>query len=939
MKTDKILHLIQQKRAMRSGGALPLPKAQVGYVADSREFLKNWYDSPQYKEMLAASLSNEKNPTKAFKIIDEDRRYGLDTPVKSINNLRSKAGAFGLNDPSTGQVLVDRQFIEQNPNLASSLVSHELSHNSAMPKSDIAKIKSFTPSYNPKIHNLPGMVNDPKENYDAITDPEEVRAMLYGLRNLAQKNNIYNPFTQSAPQDSLEKLSLLFQGTEGSKSYDQLKRLRAYYTDEQILNMLNTISDNTTRPSDINMAKLGGLPKAQDAGSVDFRLGPTVAKANALAQQNPFPVTLPNTAVQYIDFPDNRVTDPVVKGKLLESTRKAPLYDVPREDLNKIIQQANEVGVDPATLVTIIVNETKGGRTDENLGHALYHRTPTVEGLDDFSLYANLAAQALKEQLRLGKLRYPEGPSYKQLQSYQGYGPLYPSTEKDYYGHENSAFFGIPVTKEKPLLTNKLFPYGKTIEQYRDSVIIPSLDKYSINYKQIGGLTMNSYQKGGGIKDMVVSEIWEKVTGTKWSQAKKLGLSDGSYETNLKLREMLINEAMQPKPNFGKFIGKPSSTVPASSAMVNQLRQEGLAQANIPRDKTGVARPMMSPVVGPVAPKTPSKSVPLQKIVMPTNQTAPAGTSAVARPAMAPVMGRVQPAAPRSVATQPVVMPTNAVAPASTTAVRQPVMPPIVGRATGKAPVTPTPDEPSQMSNPLAALQAMQLMGNSALQTGMENIYNASIGPEIDYLTDPNSAVLPNFVRAALPLPLNAANSLSYLMGAGMAMDDRSLSDEQKRMIYQTAQNAAKKGKKSFTYEDYVDANDPSADLYTKKLKRGQIGFLEAIRESYKNPGFVGASTIGGSNIEFSPDGTLKVVNVSDWNPEDVNFSNPNSPYQWYRNFLRNVNRNRIKNMTSEERAAEDKKNTISLTIPPSIMQKQKTGGAKRSLKIRIKKS
>ena len=32
MKTDKLLHLIQQKRVMRSGGALPLPKAQQGMV-------------------------------------------------------------------------------------------------------------------------------------------------------------------------------------------------------------------------------------------------------------------------------------------------------------------------------------------------------------------------------------------------------------------------------------------------------------------------------------------------------------------------------------------------------------------------------------------------------------------------------------------------------------------------------------------------------------------------------------------------------------------------------------------------------------------------------------------------------------------------------------------------------------------------------------------
>ena len=32
MKTDKLLQLIQQKNTKRSGGALPLPKAQKGVI-------------------------------------------------------------------------------------------------------------------------------------------------------------------------------------------------------------------------------------------------------------------------------------------------------------------------------------------------------------------------------------------------------------------------------------------------------------------------------------------------------------------------------------------------------------------------------------------------------------------------------------------------------------------------------------------------------------------------------------------------------------------------------------------------------------------------------------------------------------------------------------------------------------------------------------------
>lgn len=47
MKTDKILHLVQQKKAMRSGGALPLPKAQTG-IPDVQSLL-NEYKNVQEK--------------------------------------------------------------------------------------------------------------------------------------------------------------------------------------------------------------------------------------------------------------------------------------------------------------------------------------------------------------------------------------------------------------------------------------------------------------------------------------------------------------------------------------------------------------------------------------------------------------------------------------------------------------------------------------------------------------------------------------------------------------------------------------------------------------------------------------------------------------------------------------------------------------------------
>lgn len=47
---------------------------------------------------------------------------------------------------------------------------------------------------------------------------------------------------------------------------------------------------------------------------------------------------------------------------------------------------------------------------------------------------------------------------------------------------------------------------------------------------------LNAYAKGGKI----VSEIWTEKTGLPWSAARKMGLSDGSYDRNIELREELI---------------------------------------------------------------------------------------------------------------------------------------------------------------------------------------------------------------------------------------------------------------------------------------------------------------------------------------------------------------------------------------------------------------
>lgn len=51
----------------------------------------------------------------------------------------------------------------------------------------------------------------------------------------------------------------------------------------------------------------------------------------------------------------------------------------------------------------------------------------------------------------------------------------------------------------------------------------------------------------------IVSEIWEQKTGTPWAEAKRQGLTDGSYEKNIQLREKLLEGSFeQTKPTFDR---------------------------------------------------------------------------------------------------------------------------------------------------------------------------------------------------------------------------------------------------------------------------------------------------------------------------------------------------------------------------------------------------
>jgi len=108
--------------------------------------------------------------------------------------------------------------------------------------------------------------------------------------------------------------------------------------------------------------------------------------------------------------------------------------------------------------------------------------------------------------------------------------------------------------------------------------------------------------KSGGL---VVSQLWEKTTGLPWSEAKRRGLTDGSKDVNIGLRDILLS----------------GDLTPIESQMAKYARPDSTASYTFPSNRPAPGKPTQQRrlVQKIVTPKTtPSKQVPAVKA--PTNQ-------------------------------------------------------------------------------------------------------------------------------------------------------------------------------------------------------------------------------------------------------------------------------------------------------------------------------
>jgi muramidase (phage lysozyme) len=130
--------------------------------------------------------------------------------------------------------------------------------------------------------------------------------------------------------------------------------------------------------------------------------------------------------------------------------------------IQSIIDSARKHGVDPNTALAIALQETKFGNTDLNLGHTLGEFAKGGNGADNLT-------KALKAKLQLAT-KLGKKTEEEQLQAYNGYGKIKPSTEEWYHGFKMKKIYGVDVPEEGiDMSQNPL--YGKQIIDLRENVL------------------------------------------------------------------------------------------------------------------------------------------------------------------------------------------------------------------------------------------------------------------------------------------------------------------------------------------------------------------------------------------------------------------------------------------------------------------------------------
>jgi hypothetical protein len=242
---------VYRRKSMQDGGEPTFKYAIPGY--DQKEFLKEWSNSPMGQKLLLESLGGNE---KALERLTKKRTGNLDTVSINMSEDIEGRGRYRSNDHSILMSPITNGF-NQVGNDYDSVLLHELSHSQdytpgsqfnklTIPLSDEKLIRDLSKD---DIKNAKDRKGKKRNRY--LADPTETRARLNVVRDTYEK---FKEEDMPSVFDSEFTPSML----EEVKGTSQFEELQEIFSDEEIIQLLNTVAYQKGNKDFKGYAQLGG---------------------------------------------------------------------------------------------------------------------------------------------------------------------------------------------------------------------------------------------------------------------------------------------------------------------------------------------------------------------------------------------------------------------------------------------------------------------------------------------------------------------------------------------------------------------------------------------------------------------------------------------------------------------------------------------------------
>jgi hypothetical protein len=492
MKTDKLLHLLQQKKFMRSGGALPLPKAQTGIpsvAAANQQTIQNAGNPYLNRAMVQAVLAKANQP------VTNTLGRVISTPASREQERREKVVA---NDPSQYSVMPgfqsDYNLGIQEPGADNSVLSDPIAMAAAATAGGIG-LGAYGLTQIPRMF----LGNLASEATAGLTDVGK-----YLTRNTALKNaykEVPKPTVSSSVDDVPENLMI---EARGLFAKEPMLGKKDFWTDAELQNIIKNkkLQDElyeeyeklgpTQSPKDLNET----YPWMKEKWDKLFTNAPKFADKFLTPEQEKY---IRNIMPSFEHGLDSR--NILSKKELYEFAQ-----GIPKEPLSK-------KHIDLLKALNIDFNNP-------------FFQGYIKEGLGNIKEFSPTKRPSSLFQFETGKMN-------------------------KYGGSVN--------------------PEGLTEQDFKNYY------EQDLERKGNPGYNLIIKKNGGSSKNIVVSDLWKQVTGSDWSQAKKLGLTDGSYEQNIALRENLIS-SLNNQPAEKPQLNIPPKAKPRVAPSIQRVAVNPMAQ-------------------------------------------------------------------------------------------------------------------------------------------------------------------------------------------------------------------------------------------------------------------------------------------------------------------------------------------------------------------------